>query len=160
MTSVIPTFGGSATRAADLATVDLSGIEFAGFTAVAHFVSPVAVRSQILSENDKLGIEAWRSGNYTYKYTDPDPTDLFLASTALEQHVAISENASGRSLVVNGAGASGGATSVNGVGYTSLGIMRIGARYDGANPLNGHLRSVRIYKRKISDARMKHLTKL
>jgi len=172
-TSYIPTSGATATRAADVASIPVSafGYNQSAGTVVANYVT--------YAPNANISAEAWRladgsdfdstifqyvrysaSSNqstvfgYSESSLDIDMrlSGLAITGTYHKSATAIKEN--DYALSIDG---STPATDSS-AGVPSVSTLHIGGDTSGSRELNGHIKSIRYYPRRLTDAQLQELT--
>ena len=166
-TSYIPTSGASASRAADIATIPTSAFGFnsgAGTVVVEaqRFGTNNYPRSVMIdagNENNSIGLGAWGTNTYLNGYIVSGGVVQAAIGTgsagtsAFKNSLAYKENdfaASRDGLAV--------VTDTSGVVPTGLTTLRIGRNGDTPQYLNGHIKSIQYYPRRLSNAQLQELT--
>ena len=166
-TSYIPTTGSTATRAADVATIPTANFGYnsnAGSVLVEaqRFGTNNYPRSVMIdagSESNSIGLGAWGPNTSLTGYivsgnvVQAAPGTGNVGSSAFKNSLAYKEN--------NFAASRDGGTVVtdtSGVVPTGLTTLRLGRNGVDAQFLNGHIKSIQYYPRRLSNAQLQELT--
>ena len=166
-TSYIPTTGSTATRAADVATIPTANFGYnsdAGSVLVEaqRFGTNNYPRSVMIdagSESNSIGLGAWGPNTSLTGYivsgnvVQAAPGTGNVGSSAFKNSLAYKENNFAASR-------DGGAvvTDTSGVVPTGLTTLRLGRNGVDAQFLNGHIKSIQYYPRRLSNAQLQELT--
>ena len=168
-TSYIPTSGATATRSADVASIDTSafgyrqaeGTLFASYYAFSGQGSTVRIASlNDVSASNSFQMALLDAGT---TYHEVRSGGAAVVTTVLAG--AITDNALTKTAVASSLDDHAGATNGGTVGTDTSGAMpigvttlNIGSHYSGNFPFNGHIKSLKYYPRRLTNAQLQELT--
>jgi hypothetical protein len=161
-TSYIPTSGATATRSADIASIPVT--DFGYNTDAGTLVVEASALSAGIAANLNDGSDANRAFIFMDSAYQGLVTSGGVAQAVLDNgtisagtvyKIAMATKLNDFALSLDGAAA---ATDVSGSMPVGVTTMNIGSRLSGVGPINGHIKSIQYFPRRLSNAQLQELT--